>query len=549
MHVGELAQGTRFGRYTIERVVGRGGMGVVYTAREDGLNRVVALKVIAPELAQDEAFRTRFLREGRLAAGLEHPNVVPVFSADEVDGHPYIAMRYVPGTDLKTLIATVGRLDPDRALAIFLPLADALDAAHDLGLVHRDVKPANILVGPDGRDGLPRVYLTDLGLTRETTGSRLTQQGMLVGTVEYMAPEQIEGRTLDGTADQYALAASLYEALTGRLPFDAPSLTALLVAKLRDLPPLPSSLRPELGTEFDRIAERAMALAPDARFASCTAFVRAARRALPESIEPAPVSGRTVIEPLPADTIPPVERDADTAEREVPEAVDREATTKERAAPVPPGDDLAADDVVPELPEPELADVPVAEPVIPAAASAQTRVSDGEPAVDQDAPSGPDAPSDVEEAEIPVAADGAGADAPAADPEPGRDDSRADADAGPIVGGTVVAESADGEPPPAGEVAVDGEEEQPAAGTIVEPATAGRAAATSEPGTVVDADAAAPTTAAGQTPDAGKASRAARTRVATSTERDPARAPAPAEPRVPPGVTSRRYAVAVASRS
>ena len=203
--------------YRIERLLGRGGMSSVYLAEHLRLHRKVALKLMAPELADDDRFRERFLRESQLAASLDHPNVVPVYDADESGGVLYIAMRYVEGTDLRELLRRSSPLPPARAVAIVGQAAAGLDAAHRRGLVHRDVKPGNILIGEDDH-----VYVSDFGLTKQASSqSGLTATGQLVGTVDYVAPEQIQGEPVDGRADVYALACVLYETLVGAKPFDS----------------------------------------------------------------------------------------------------------------------------------------------------------------------------------------------------------------------------------------------------------------------------------------------------------------------------------------
>ena len=266
------------GRYVIERELGRGGMGVVYEAREQRLDRLVALKLIAPEGASDERFRERFVREARLAASLEHPGIVPIYAADEEAGQLYIAMRLVPGGDLAQLLADGGPLEPAAALQILGPVADALDVAHARGLVHRDVKPANILVEPRP-GGVPHAYLTDFGLAREQGGGLMTQSGALVGTVEYMAPEQVKGDPVDGRADQYALGCVLFQVLCGRTPFAGGTHMQVLVNHLHAEPPTLSALRPDLPPHLDGVLRRALAKEPGERYASCRALLDAAGEA------------------------------------------------------------------------------------------------------------------------------------------------------------------------------------------------------------------------------------------------------------------------------
>jgi serine/threonine protein kinase len=208
-----MRPGSLFAGYRVDSLVGRGGMGVVYLAMDLSLSRPVALKLIAPELAEDERFRARFLREPRLAASLDHPSVVPIYEAGERDGQLYLAMRFVEGSDLRSVLEEEGTIPPERALAVLGQIAGALDAAHRRGLVHRDVKPANVLVDEDGH-----AYLTDFGITKQVGGAS-TETGQNLGTLDYLAPEQIRGEGVDGRSDCYALACVLYECLSGVPPF------------------------------------------------------------------------------------------------------------------------------------------------------------------------------------------------------------------------------------------------------------------------------------------------------------------------------------------
>ena len=254
--------------YRVEDLLGRGGMGVVYRAYDPRLKRRVALKLLAPELSQDERFRSRFLAETELAASLEHPNVVPVHDAGEVEGQLYLVMRFVEGSDLKRHLREQGRLSPERAIAVCSQVATALDAAHGRGLVHRDVKPSNVLLDVSGH-----AYLADFGLTR-----RLAEQapgfdaGLSLGTPAYVAPEQIEGAEVDGRADQYSLACVLVECLRDEPPFPRPSEAAVLFAHLEEEPPMLPGL--------DDVVRRGLAKAPDARYETCTELVEQAREAL-----------------------------------------------------------------------------------------------------------------------------------------------------------------------------------------------------------------------------------------------------------------------------
>jgi serine/threonine-protein kinase len=271
-----LVAGDVVGGFRIRSVAGRGGMGIVYRADDLALGREVALKVIAPALAQDERFRERFSRETRTAASLEHANVVPVYAAGEEGGQLYIAMRFIPGTDLQRLLHAE-RLPPARAVAIVAQVAEALDAAHAHGLVHRDVKPANILVA--GAGDHEHAYLTDFGLTRnEAAGDGLTKTGEWVGTLAYLAPEQIRGEPVDARADVYALGGVLYQCVTGRLPFAVESELEALAAHLAELPPRPS--REGAPRALDSVVERAMSKDPDRRYRSAGDLGRAALAAV-----------------------------------------------------------------------------------------------------------------------------------------------------------------------------------------------------------------------------------------------------------------------------
>jgi Protein kinase domain len=272
--------GAELAGYRIEAVAGRGGMGVVYRAWHLGLERPVALKVISPDLASRDEFRRRFRRESRLAAALDHPNVLPLYEAGDHDGVLYIAMRWVDGTDLGHLLreeAPAG-LELDRGVRLVEQVAGALDAAHARGLVHRDVKPANVLLASEG-DG-DHAYLADFGLAkRESTGG-LTETGRWLGTPDYAAPEQIEGAKVGPSADVYALGAVLYAVLTGRPPFPRETIVAVAYAQIHDAPPRPSAARPRLPRGLDRVVERALAKRPDDRFASAGDLATAARAAL-----------------------------------------------------------------------------------------------------------------------------------------------------------------------------------------------------------------------------------------------------------------------------
>jgi serine/threonine protein kinase len=264
----ELASGSELAGYRIESLLGRGGMGVVYRAHDLALDRNVALKLLAPELAADVRFRERFLRESRLAASLDHPAIIPIYDAGEVAGQLYIAMRLVDGTDLKRLLAEGGVLEPERALALLEQVADALDAAHERGLVHRDVKPSNVLVDLRGH-----CYLADFGLSRRLADTPSgAGAGRSLGTVDYVAPEQIRGDQLDGRVDLYSLGCLLYECLAGRPPFVRGSDTAIVFAHLEEDPPALPGLEP--------VMQKALAKDPDDRYQSGRELIAAARDVL-----------------------------------------------------------------------------------------------------------------------------------------------------------------------------------------------------------------------------------------------------------------------------
>ncbi|HUK94662.1 MAG TPA: serine/threonine-protein kinase [Gaiellaceae bacterium] len=271
--------GTVFAGYRIEGICGRGGMSVVYRAENLRLGNAVALKLLAAELAEDEGFRERFVRESRTAASLLHPHIIPIYDAGDAEGILYIAMRYVDGPDLKAL-AREGALTPERVLRIGAQVASALDAAHERGLIHRDVKPANVLLeaGPGGED---HAYLADFGLTKNVDShSGITGTGQFVGTIDYMAPEQIEGREVDSRVDVYALGCVLFECLAGVPPYPRESEVAVLWAHMRDEPPAVSAVRPELPPATDDALAWALSKDPADRPGTCGELIDALRGAL-----------------------------------------------------------------------------------------------------------------------------------------------------------------------------------------------------------------------------------------------------------------------------
>ena len=274
--------GDEFAGYRLRSVLGRGGMSVVFQAEHPRLGNVVAIKVLAPDLASDDMFRTRFLEESRIAASMNHPNVIPIHDMGASDGLLYIVMRYVSGTDLRQMIKKRGRLQPEVAVFLLSQAARALDAAHAKGLVHRDVKPGNLLVERSNDDDDPdHVYLADFGITKRVmTHTGLTSTGQFLGTVDYVAPEQIRGPSVLGMADQYSLGCVLYECLTGRVPFEKDMIPAIIWAHVEEDPVQPTALRPDLPPAVDGVFARVLAKQPGDRYRNCREFMEAARTAL-----------------------------------------------------------------------------------------------------------------------------------------------------------------------------------------------------------------------------------------------------------------------------
>jgi serine/threonine-protein kinase len=275
-----FSAGSRIARYRLEEQIGEGGMAVVFRARDERLRRPVALKILSPALAEDDEFRRRFIRESRSAAAVDDPHIIPVFEAGDANGVLFIAMRFVPGGDVGTLVRRLGPLPGPRAAAIVSAMASALDAAHAAGLVHRDVKPANMLV--DARPGRPdHVYLSDFGLTKGAWSSTsLTATGHFMGTLDYSAPEQIRGEKVDARTDEYALACVAFALLCGRPPFHRGEAMAVMYAQLSEPPPTLGSLRAGLAPEVEHVMRRALAKAPGERYPSCGEFADALRAAL-----------------------------------------------------------------------------------------------------------------------------------------------------------------------------------------------------------------------------------------------------------------------------
>jgi serine/threonine-protein kinase len=291
--------GEEFAGYRLVSVLGRGGMSIVFRAENPRLGNVIALKVLDPALASDDIFRTRFLEESRIAASMNHPNVIPIHDTGSSDGLLYIAMRCVTGTDLRQMLRKRGRLQPETAVFLLEQAARALDAAHRRGLVHRDVKPGNLLVerGNDGADP-DHVYLADFGITKHLGGrTGLTSTGAFLGTIDYVAPEQIRGISVLGLADQYSLGCVLYECLTGRVPFEKDLDAAIIWAHVEESPTQPTLLRPDLPPALDEVFARVLAKNPGDRFETCREFMAAARAALGHLAEPPSSSGSLPMRP------------------------------------------------------------------------------------------------------------------------------------------------------------------------------------------------------------------------------------------------------------
>jgi hypothetical protein len=303
----ELSEGQTFGGYHVIELVGAGGMGLVYRAEQRILGRTVALKVIRPEIAESGDYRSRFLREARFAAAVDHPHVVSVFDTGEQDGRLYLTMQWVDGTELGTLIEREQRLAPERTVLIGVQLAGALQAVHDAGLVHRDVKPSNVLVRDIG--GRDHAYLTDFGIAKAPDAQdSLTRTGWVIGTPGYLSPEQIRGEQPGPRSDLYALGCVVFQALTGQPPFQGDSDLAVRWAQASTPPPPASSLCPALGSRYDAFLARALAVDPQDRFTSGTGFAEALQSAHAGRLDgpaPAPAIGDAPTQRRPGPSAPP----------------------------------------------------------------------------------------------------------------------------------------------------------------------------------------------------------------------------------------------------
>jgi hypothetical protein len=298
-----LENGTMVAGYRIDGPLGEGGMGVVYRATQISLNRTVALKILAGELSDDLGFRERFRREGQLQAAIDHPHIVTVYEAGETEHGLFLAMRLVRGPTLKDLVRG-HELDGERTLRILVPVAEALDRAHEVGLIHRDIKPQNILVGAGDH-----AYLADFGLTKAPDEASLTETGQFIGTIDYVAPEQIRGEGATERSDVYALAGVLFECVTGRVPFSKPSEPAVLFAHMSEPPPRVTELQPDAPAALDAVILQGMAKVPAERQASASDLMRDAQRALGGTVStptpPAPGGGGGAARTVPSDRIVP----------------------------------------------------------------------------------------------------------------------------------------------------------------------------------------------------------------------------------------------------
>jgi serine/threonine protein kinase len=325
---GESVEGTPFGRYRLIELLGRGGMGEVWRAYDPTMDRVVALKVLPPNFAGDKVFQERFRREARAAAGLDEPHVVPFHEFGEIDGRLYVTMRLIKGRDLQSMLAD-GPLPPARAVGIIEQIASALHAAHEIGLVHRDVKPSNILVARDDF-----AYLIDFGIARGAEETRMTGTGSIIGSWQYMSPERLRAGHVDARCDIYALACVLYECLTGRPPYPGDNLEQQITAHLTEPPPRPSSTDPNVPAMFDPVIATGMAKNPDQRYPTTVELAHAARDAITT-----PIRAAEPTMPAPPPTgpapYPPVESVAPPGDWPIPSGVSPAAPTQ-LGPPQPP---------------------------------------------------------------------------------------------------------------------------------------------------------------------------------------------------------------------
>jgi serine/threonine protein kinase len=335
-----LESGTEIAGYRVESVLGRGGMGTVYEAVQPFVLRKVALKLLEPALAADPDFRARFRREAEMQARIEHPHIVTVHEAGEAPQGLFIAMQLVRGPNLKELVRD-GGLDPHRAVQILGQVAEALDTAHATGLIHRDIKPQNVLVGPGDH-----AYLADFGVTKAASDTGFTRTGQFLGTLDYVSPEQLDGRPASASSDLYALAALAYECLVGTVPFPKPTEAAVLYAHLSEDPPSAAAQRPDLPTAVDDVLRHGMAKTPDARPPTARAFVIELAAALGSATAAAPP-----VEPRPA---------AAPLRPSAPE--DDGATDVHERPGAPTRSDLRRKASLPGMPRPRREGAPPAEP-------------------------------------------------------------------------------------------------------------------------------------------------------------------------------------------
>lgn len=312
-----------FGRYRLLSVIGRGGMGTVYRAHDTVIDREVAIKVLPSELGTEPGYRQRFRREAHAAARLNEPHIIPIHDTGEIDGQLYLVMPIIDGTDAQGLLQRDGPMSPERAVRFAEQLAAALDAAHAVGLVHRDVKPSNALV-----TGSDFVYLIDFGIAHDTTATKLTNTGMIVGTFAYMAPERFTDGVADARSDIYALAAVLHECLTGHSPFPGDTLPQQMHAHVYQDPPRPSAQRPGIPTGFDDVIARGMAKDPDSRYQSATELAVAAQQALTATPTPASRANPTRV----VDPTRPVAAPEPGWQQDAPATL---AATQQRPGPAP----------------------------------------------------------------------------------------------------------------------------------------------------------------------------------------------------------------------